>query len=70
MASIKKIQAFKTSDGRVFEDDGAAQEHQAKIDLREGLRLIVEKFFYRGIDEHNVVDGLMEHEEELRKLIT
>lgn len=38
MASIQKINVSKTSDGRLFEDEAEAREHQSELDFRDWYR--------------------------------
>ncbi len=66
---VEKVQKFKTTDGELFDNEKEAKGHQKDVDLKKGLEFIVSQFFYRGIENRYIVDGLIENIDRLRDLL-
>ena len=56
---MKKIEAWKTSDNKVFEEESVAEKHQAELNALEFFRDI----YYRGIVESadDIINLLIEN---------
>lgn len=63
---IEKIDAFKTTDSKVFEDKNLAEKHQDELDYKDKLTKILDNVWYRGIDMEDVIEVLVKHREELK----
>lgn len=68
MGKVKKIEAYKTTDGNTYEDVEEAMEAQRDINLREKLDKILDDVWYGGIDYYDILDALMKNKEELREI--
>ena len=65
-AQVKKIEAFKTTDGQVFEDSGKAEKHQVAVDRRTKIEEFVEKHFWSGdYSKSDIADLLLEYGKEI-----
>jgi hypothetical protein len=65
----KKIEAFKTSDGTVFENEIEAANHEHKFNLRNNLAdFLNNKDTAYGFDD-NFIDFVIEHREELLNIL-
>jgi len=58
----KRITAYETTDGKLFTDGPEADEHQRKLDTRAFVEKQVSRFFYAGITEELVVEGILDSE--------
>jgi hypothetical protein len=67
MSDPTKILAWKTKDGKVFEDETVAIEHQSSLDLRDNLAKIVERFYYKDMRLDELVDELITYRTDLYK---
>ena len=56
---VKTIEAYKTDDGQLHEDRTSAYEHQALLDLTEGIQNLVNVFWYPGMHVSDIVDILI-----------
>ena len=56
---MKKIEAWKTDDGKVWETECAAEMHQKRMDAEKGIRFI----YYHGMVEceNDLIDFLDQH---------
>jgi hypothetical protein len=62
---MKQIQAFKTSDGRIFEDEKDAAKHQKNIELEDAIFKLVEQYNNNNdssIDNYDVSRFIMENQ--------
>lgn len=66
---MKKIEAFKTSDDMIFETEAEANRHEKKITFEKDLENFVDSFFFRGIDDTDIVDAIREGKDRLRKIL-
>jgi len=64
---MKKITAYKTTDGIVFEDENTAQEHQVELDWFEWYSI---NYLPPEPDERDVFEWLIENRKEVMKLLT
>ena len=69
MDGVKKITAYKASDGRVFEDSTKACEYQTELRIKARLDDLLENFMYRGIDSHEIKNALFNHRELLKDIL-
>ena len=56
---MRKIEAWKTSDNEVFEEETKAEKHQVELDTLESFRLV----YYRGMVEsaEDIINLLVEN---------
>lgn len=66
---ILKVEMWKTTDGKAFEDEDEALNHQKKVDFREVLISIVDDIYYREIDKDSIVDGIIEYFDEIKAIM-
>ena len=63
---MNKITAFKTSDGKVFEDEIEAGVHEATLKRRKAVEALVEEHCYRDMGKSAIVDMMLENEAALK----
>lgn len=69
MTQMTKVQAIKTTDGKLFEDAGQAADHQAQINMKEGLEKFADEHFYNGMDRESVINIITSFRKELLAII-
>lgn len=68
MSNIKKIQAFETSDGRMFKDENIAKVEQRKIDIKTKLNSLVQRECWNNMDKDDVLDFLVDNVEQIETI--
>lgn len=66
---MKTIKAYKTIDGKVFENYDEAVAHDKKVRFETDLKKFVDEMCYNGMDKHAIFDILKENVEELRAIM-
>lgn len=69
MRDVKAIKAWKTTDELVFTDEGLANVHQQKLDLKARLADIVDQFYFPSMSLSQIVDALLDHEVDIRQAL-
>lgn len=59
--SIQKIQAYRTSDGHIHEDESEAVRHQNRVDQRRRVEEIVNERYYSLIGASEIIDMIVEN---------
>jgi hypothetical protein len=62
---MKPIQAWETTDGRVFSDEGEACDHENTLRRKKAVTALVDKFFASNMFASEVVEEILEHREDL-----
>lgn len=62
---IETITAYKTADGKVFEDEKKAKRYDAELARNATLRDWASRHCYHGMTASDVADELIEHGHEL-----
>ena len=62
---MKKIEAYKTSDGKVFEDENLALEHEKSIAETSAIMELVERECYNGMNKTEIARFIREYKGEL-----
>ena len=55
---MHRIDAWKTTDGKIYEAKDDAGSHQHEIDVKTGLQNILSTFYHPGICMDDLVDEL------------
>jgi len=63
--AVEKIEAFKTSDGKVFTSKHEANAHEEKIIIKNKITEMVEKDLYNGMDKDTVIKFIVENKAEI-----
>ena len=63
--AIEKVEAFKTSDGKVFTAKHEANAHEEKIIIKEKISKMVDKDLYNGMNKDTVIEFIMENKAEI-----
>jgi hypothetical protein len=66
---MEKIQAFKTSDGQIFETKEQANTHQKEIQLKLNVEHFVEKKCYSGMEKEHIVDMILDNRLKLLSIL-
>ncbi len=68
---IEKVETFKTSDGKIFEDEFEACLHQEKLNFKEWYEVNKPSGNYAGsyVEADDMVEWLMDNAEKVRNLI-
>jgi hypothetical protein len=66
---MEKVDAWKTKDGEVFMSETVAAKHERGIRVKEGIKEIVDSFYFSGILQHEMVEELMDRLDELREVL-
>jgi len=66
---ISKINVWKTTDGKTFEDEGEALYYQKKLDFKDALLSIVDDIYYYNIDKDSIVDGIIEYFDDIKAVM-
>lgn len=67
---MKTINAFKTTDGEIFEDHNKAKNHQNNIDLRTDLEKFLDNKDTGGDFDEQLIDLAIENRKELIDILT
>lgn len=63
---MKKIEAYKTSDGQIFELENKAIEHEREIGLEKSLNLFAEEYIsgcdFQSVFVHSILQNLPDFE--------
>lgn len=57
---IKEINAYQTSDGKVFADSQQAETHQRVLNITSDVTDVIDEFWYYGITREAVIEHLVE----------
>jgi len=63
--ALEKIEAYKTSDGKVHTSEHEAKKHEEKILIKEKIDEIVEEGCYRGMDKDDISNFIIENGAEI-----
>ena len=66
---MKSIQAYKTTDGKVFEDMLKGKEHQNNLDLAKDLDLFLDKKDTRMGFDDQFIEFVVENRERLLDIL-
>ena len=66
---MNKIDAYRTSDGKVFTLERDAKEHEDELILRNKVNEWVEDYCWGTMTKQDIVDIIMENLEELQDAI-
>jgi DNA-binding transcriptional regulator YhcF (GntR family) len=66
--AIEEVKMFKTKDGKTFEIESDAVNHEEEVIIKEKLEEFVDKYFYSGISKFDITDILYENLDELIKI--
>lgn len=66
--AIKEIKMFKTKDGKTFEIESDAINHEKEVIIKEKLEEFADKNFYYNICKSDIADILYENRDELIKI--
>lgn len=61
---MKKVTAYQTEDGRTFDRESEAAEHELRLEVEK----IVDDFFYSGCRPDDIANGIVEHTQEFDRL--
>lgn len=56
--------------GQLFDSEGEAREYEAKIAFEKAVEQIVKTFYYRGLDEDDIVKGIIQNKDKLVEVLT
>jgi hypothetical protein len=65
---MKQIVVFKTSDGKVFESELEAENHELHEMFKEAVFEFCVLYVYRGIDRRSIADNIIENADELYEI--
>jgi len=65
---MKKIEAIETRDGKIFKDLSEAQIHNAELELKEQVNILVTRECYSGMGSTDVYDFILENTAEITKI--
>lgn len=68
MAKVKQIEAFETSDGRIFKKENIAKAEQRKIELRTKLNSLVQRECWNNMHKEDILDFLVENVEQIETI--
>ena len=57
---IEKVVAYKTSDGQMFDDFQKARKWETRMRQREWAQEFANDFFFHGMNEGDLIQGLMD----------
>jgi len=66
---MKKIEAYKTTDGKVFEDENLALEHEKSIAEVSAITELVERECYTGMNKTEIARFIIEYKKELVSIL-
>ncbi len=66
--AIEEVKMFKTKDGKTFELESDAINHEEEVIIKEKLEAFVDEHFYSGISKFDITDILYENPDELIKI--
>ena len=56
--------------GQLFDSEEEAREYEAKIAFEKAVEQIVETFYYRDLDEDDIVKGIIQNKDKLIEVLT
>lgn len=62
---MKEIKAFRTEDGKVFQNKIAATRHESNLAKRKTIESFVEKYCWSGMLKTDIKDVLFDHLDEI-----
>lgn len=62
---MKQVVRFETADGKVWDTEEDALDHERKMQLRH----IVTRFYYRSIDDEDIVFGLIDNIDDILRAL-
>ena len=66
---VEKIEAYRTTDGQIFDSETLAQKHQQEVTIQQRLTDFVEKNGYHSMYDHDVVRMMVDNLDELRDIL-
>lgn len=66
---VDKIQAWKTLDGKVFENECDALNHDRDLKLRAFFKELFNSFYYYSISESDIINHLMDNKDKIREIL-
>lgn len=69
MNKIAKVSSYRTTDGQLFCNEKDASTHQDSINYRQAIEKIVYKIYFDNMSSIDIVDGFLEHKNELVEAI-
>jgi len=67
---MKKINAYKTSDGFLTEDKKEAENRQKDINLKQAVEKIIDDCGWNGMSKDDAVDIIIDNKEEFKKCLS
>ena len=67
---MKKITAFQTDDGKIFDDEDEAVDHEAETDMRKAVTELVDSECYAGMNEKDIINFIMECAGDFREIFS
>ncbi len=58
---IEEVQAYRTSDGQLFDLEESAKKHQLDLDFMDVCTQIAADIHYNGMSERDLANGLFDH---------
>jgi hypothetical protein len=56
--------------GQLFDNEEEAKEYEAEVAFEKAVEQIVETFYYRDLDEDDIVKGIIQNKEKLIEILT
>ena len=56
--------------GQLFDNECEAKEYEAKIAFEKAVEQIVETFYYRNLDEDDIVKGIIQNKDKLVEVLS
>lgn len=66
---MKKIEAYKTSDNRLFECEYDAKLHEMELKVKQAVHYLCEFHGYRDMSVSDMADIMLEHQEDFLKAL-
>jgi len=57
---MKKVEAFLTEDGKLFQTEDSAEKHEHDLESNRFIKKMVYSLYYEGISEDELIDRLLE----------
>jgi len=68
MKNVKKVNGFKTSDGKIFDNEVAANEYQYEFNIKMAMMKFCDIHFWTDMGKEDAAEIMAENAEELRKI--
>lgn len=56
--------------GQLFDSEEEARDYEAKMAFERAVEQIVETFYYRDLDEDDIVKGIIQNKDKLIEVLT